>query len=157
MIAPERVAVSGFGRRRSLSDLAVWGFPEFSRKIFPLKPFTTPLHPFFSSSALSSHSSTPQNPPFTSLDQAVSPFLPFLPSFSSSHTFLFPLSPLLSPNRTLTEHLRNPSIGPSKGPKRPQKAKKQPFLGLFRGIPKTPKKGLKTPFLTPFSPLPYPL
>ena len=143
MIAPEWVAVSGFGRRRSLSDLAVWGFPEFSRKIFPLKPFFPPRNPFFSPSTLSSNYSSLQTPPSTSLDQAfISPGYPFLP--------FLPPPTLLSPYRTSSEHLRNPSIGSPKGPKRP-------FLGLFRGIPKTPKKGLKTPFLTPFSPLPYPL
>ena len=153
MIAPEWVVVSGFGRRRSLSDLAVWGFPEFSRKIFPLKPFPTlphPFHPFFSHSTLSSNSLTSQNPSFNSLDRAHSPFLSLLPPFYSSQSLLTPFSPFLSPYRTLTEHLRNPSIGSPKGPK-------QSFLGLFRGTPKTPKKGLKTPFLTPFSPLPYPL
>ena len=143
MIAPERVAVSSFWRKRSLSDLAVWGFPEFSRKIFPLKPFFHPFHPFFHSSTLPFTSSIPQTPSSNSLEQvSISPFyLPFP---------LFPPSTLLNPYRPLSEHLRNPSIGPPNG-------LKQPFLGLFRGIPKTPKKGLKTPFLTPFSPLPYPL
>ena len=47
MIAPEWVAVSGFGRRRSLSDLAVWGFPEtFPENLPPqalLLAFTTPF------------------------------------------------------------------------------------------------------------------
>ena len=93
VIAPERVAVSSFGRRKSLSDLAVWGFPEFSRKIFPLKLLHTLFHPFFFPSTSSSNSPTPQNPPYNSLDQAFSPFLPPLPLFPSSLLFL-PLSVL---------------------------------------------------------------
>jgi len=143
VIAPEWVAVSGFGRRRSLSDLAVWGFPEFSRKIFPLKPFFPLLNPFFSPSTLSSNSSSPQTPPFNSLDLAFSPFLPLLPSFSSLQPFFPPFSPFIGLYWILSEHLRNPSIGSSKGPKRP-------FLGLFRGFPPKPPKGPKTPFLGPF-------
>ena len=118
MIAPERVAVSSFGRRRSLSDLAVWGFPEISRKIFPLKP-SFPFSPLFLPSTFSFISFTPQTPPSNSLEQAYSPFLPLLPSFSSSDPFLFPFSLFLGPYQTLSKHLRNPSIGSSKGPKNP--------------------------------------
>jgi len=43
----------------------------------------------------------------------------------------------------LSEHLRNPSIGPPKSPKRP-------FLGLLGVFPPKPLKGPKTPFLGPF-------
>jgi len=77
-IAPEWVAVSSFGRRRSLSDLVVWGFPEFSRKIFPLKPFF-PLPNLFSPHlSPPSNSSAPQTPPYNSLAQAFSsPCYPF--------------------------------------------------------------------------------
>ena len=153
-IAPEWVAVSGFGWKRSLSDLAVWGFPEISRKIFPLKPYSTLFHPFFSPLAASSNSSTPQNPPFTSLDQAYSPFLPSTPPFFSLRTLPTSSGPFLVHYRTLSEHSRNPSIG---SPKRPQKA----LFRAFRGFPPKPPKRAKIPlfrpFLTPFSPLPYPL
>jgi len=136
VIAPEWVAVSGFGRRRSLSDLAVWGFPEtFPENLPPqahLSPFSPP-HPFLqfflpsnASLQLSSsglyQSSLPSYTPF-------SPPNPFLPP--------------QGPYRTLSEHLRNPSIGSPKSPKRP-------FLGLFRGFPPKPLKGPKYPFLGPF-------
>ena len=97
------------------------GFPNFPGKSSPSSPSFL-LLPLFLPFDPSSNSFTPQNPPFTSLDRAVSPFLPSLPSFSSSDSFLFPVSPFLSPYRTLTEHLRNPSIGPPKGPERPKKA-----------------------------------
>jgi len=134
----------------------VWrsrGFPKLSRKIFPLKPFPPIVTPF----------SPPRPPP---------QFLhPSKPSLQLSRLGLLPLStpptsffllqnlpysfqPL---HRPLLNPLRTPSESLNRVPKRPQKAQKQPFLGLFRGTPKTPKKGLRTPFLTPFSPLPYPL
>jgi len=93
-------------------------FPEN----LPPQALISPFNPFFSPSTPFSNSFTPQNPLSTSLDQAASPFLPLLPSFSSSVPFLFPLSPFLGPYRTLTEHLRNPSIGPPKGPKKPKTA-----------------------------------
>ena len=153
MIAPEWVAVSGFGRRRSLSDLAVWGFPEFSRKIFPLKPFSTLFLPFDPSF----NSFTPQNPLSTSLDRTFLPFLPLPPFFPSFKPLLNLLQIFLGPYWSSSEHLRNPSLMPPKAPKDP----KRPFLGLFRGFPPKPPKRAKIPlfrpFLTPFSPLPYPL
>ena len=125
------------------------GFPKFPGK----SSLSSPYHPFpplFLPSALAFNSSAPQTPPSNSLEKAcISPFYPSLPSFSSFSPFL-PLRSFLGPYRPSSEHLRNPSIGSPKDPK-------QPFLGLFRGIPKTPKKGLKTPFLTPFSTPPYPL
>ena len=130
VIAPERVAVSGFGRRRSLSDLAVWGFPEFSRKIFPLKPFLTPFHPFFSPSVSSFKSSTSQNPLPNSLDQALSPFLPLFISFFSLRPLFITLSHFLGPYRTPSEHLRNPSLRLPKSPKRPKIALFRPFQGV---------------------------
>jgi len=116
VIAPEWVAVSGFGRRKSLSDLAVWGFPEFSRKIFPLKPFISPLHSFFSPSTLSSNSFSPQTPPFNSLEQAfISPFYSLKPLFllQTPPTSSRPLSDLL---RTPPESLHKVSQRPPKGP-----------------------------------------
>ena len=121
-----------FRRRRSLSDLAVWGFPEFSRKIFPLKPFFTLPNHFFSSSTLYFNPSSPQTPPFNSLGQAKKAFLPPKTLFSL-HSLLKPLSALL----------RTPSESLHRVPKRP-------FLGLFRGFPPKPPKGLKYPFLGPF-------
>ena len=127
MIAPEWVAVSGFGRRRSLSALAVWGFPEFSRKIFPLKPCSTLFHLFSSSHPFPPIPLPPQNPLSTSLDQVNSPFLPFQPHFFSSEPFLLPLSLFIGPYRTLSETLRNPSLGPPKGPYRPKKTLFRPF------------------------------
>jgi len=122
------------------------GFPNFPGKSSPsspssflsplfllLDPFLQFLHPSNASLQLSSSGLRP-------------PLLPSYPPFSSPNPFLPPQGPYQTPS----EHLRNPSIGSPKGPKRP-------FLGPFRGTPKTPKKGLKTPFLTPFLPLPYPL
>jgi len=99
-----------FGRRRSLSDLAVWGFPEISRKIFPLKPFFPLPNPFFSLSILAFNPSTPQTPPSIALAQAfISPcYLSYPP---------FPPPTLIGPYWTPSEHLRNPSIGSPKGPK----------------------------------------
>ena len=140
MIAPEWVAVSGFGRRRSLSDLAVWGFPETFPENLPPQALPTPFHPFFSPSTLSPNSFTPKTPPSNSL----------APTFIS---LCYPPTLLFSPNsfpssqvpyRTSSEHLRDPSIGS------PQKAPKRPFLGLFMGFPPKPLKGSKTPFLGPF-------
>jgi len=48
-------------------------FPEN----LPPQALTTPFHPFFSPSTLSSNSSSPQTPPSNSLEQALSPFYPF--------------------------------------------------------------------------------
>ena len=154
MIAPERVAVSSFGRRRSLSDLAVWGFPEFSRKIFPLKPFSHPFPPLF---------------------LPLDPFLQFLHpskpspqlsrsgffSLSTSFTLFLLLRTLPSPFQPFlglpSDPLRTPPESLPKASKKPQKAKNT----LFRGFPPKPPKRAKIPlfrpFLTPFSPLPYPL
>ena len=129
MIAPEWVAVSGFGRRRSLPDLAVWGFPEFSRKIFPLKPFPPLFAPFSPSRAFPPILSPPQTPPSNSLEQVcISPFYPL------ALLFFLQLLP------TLSRHLLATSIGPPK----------RPFLGLFRGFPPKLPKGPKYPFLGPF-------
>ena len=129
------------------------GFPNFPGKSSP----SSPSHLLFFPAPLSSNSSTPQNPPYNSLDQAFSPFLSPLPNFFSLRPFLKPSSLFLVLYRILSETLRNPSLGPPKGPKGP----KRPFLGLFRGFPpKNPKRAkipLFRPFLTPFSPLPYPL
>ena len=126
------------------------GVSRISRKIFPLKPFY-PFSPLFLPSTLSFNSLTPQNSPRNSLDQACSPFLLLFPFFPPLQPLPFSFSSSLGPYRTSSEHLRNPSIGSPKGPKRP-------FLGLFRGFPPKPLKGLKTPFLGPFWPLfhPYP-
>jgi len=118
-------------------------FPEN----LPPQALHSPPSPLFLPLTLSFNPSTPQTPPSNSLAQAFTALTTLLPSFFSSNFFLPPQCPLLDPLRTPSEFL----IGS------PQKAQKQPFLGLFRGTPKTPKKGLKTPFLTPFSPLPYPL
>ena len=143
MIAPERVAVSGFGRRRSLSDLAVWGFPETFPENLPPQALPTPFSPFFLPLDPSSNSFAPQTPPFNSLEQAcISPFYPSLPSFFSFSPFL-PLRPFLGPYRTSSEHLRNPSIGSLKGPK-------TALFRPFRGIPKNPQKGAKNPLFDPF-------
>ena len=93
MIAPEWVAVSSFGRRRSLSDLAVWGFPE----TFPenLPPQALP-HPFFSPLPSPFNSSTPQTTIYNSLEQAfINPLYPFNPLFPPP-TSLSPIGP--SPN-----------------------------------------------------------
>jgi len=98
-----------FGRRRSLSDLAVWGFPEISRKIFPLKPFSTLFSP-------------PRPPP-----QILHPSNAFLQLSRAglhqlslpSQTPFSPPNPNLPPQApywTSSEHLRNPSIGSPKGP-----------------------------------------
>ena len=143
MIAPEWVAVSGFGRKRSLSDLAVWGFPETFPENLPPQALPHPFHPLFSPSTSSFNSSTLQNPLFTSLDRAFSPFLPLLPSFYPFEPFLPPSSLFLGPYRILSEHLRNPSVGSPKGSKRP-------FLGLLGVFPQNPPKGPKYPFLGPF-------
>ena len=124
MIAPERVAVSSFGRRRSLSDLAVWGFPEFSRKIFPLKPFLHPCHPFFPILALSSNSSSPSNAFLQLSRSGPFTFSTLLPLFFSSFSLPTSFSPFLDPYRTSSERLRNLSLRP---PKDPQKALKGPF------------------------------
>ena len=121
VIAPEWVAVSSFGRRRSLSDLAVWGFPEiFPENLPPQALLSSLLTPFLPLDYFLQFFH-PQTPSFNSLTQAViSPcYLPYP---------LFPPLTLLSPYRTLSEHLRNPSIGSLKGPK-------MPFLGLFRSLP----------------------
>ena len=81
MIAPEWVAVSGFGRRRSLSDLAVWGFPETFPENLPPQALFSSFLPLFLPSTLASNSSFPQTPPPNSLEQAfISPFYLF-PSF----------------------------------------------------------------------------
>ena len=110
MIAPEWVAVSGFGRRRSLSDLAVWGFPETFPENLPPQALFSPL-------TLSCNSSYPQTPPSNSLEKAfISLFYPL--------TLFFLLRPSLGPYRTSSEHLRNPSIG---SPKRPKIALFRPF------------------------------
>jgi len=93
------------------------GFPKLSRKIFPLKPLFPPFHPFFSSSTLSSNSSSPQTPP-SQLFRAGQKSLPY----PQSHLFLS--FPSLGPYRTLSEHLRNPSLG---SPKRPKTALFRPF------------------------------
>jgi len=140
VIAPERVAVSGFGRRRSLSDLAVWGFPETFPENLPPQAFIYPFPPFFLAIDLLLQFLPPQTPPSNSLEKAfftlsTSPTLHFLPPN--------PFLPSQDPYRTLSECLRSPSIGSPKSPKRP-------FLGLFRGFPTKPPKGPKTPFLGPF-------
>ena len=101
------------------------GFPKLSRKIFPLKPFPPLSHPFSPPRPFPSilpPSNTSLQLSSLSLHQLL---LPFYPPFFPSNLFLPPQGPY----RTLSEHLRNPSIGSSKGPK-------QPFLGLFRPTPK---------------------
>ena len=153
MIAPEWVAVSGFWRRRSLSDLAVWGFPEFPGKSspsIPSPPLSTPFSPF---------------DPFLQFLHPLKPSLQLFRSgfftLSTLPTLFFLLRTLsffpnhfLGSHQPLSEHLRNPSIDSPKSPKRP-------FLGLFSPFwgfpPKRAKIPLFRPFLTPFSPLPYPL
>ena len=123
------------------------GFPKFSRKIFPLKPFLPPFHPFFFPSTLSFNSSFTQTPPSNSLEQAlISLFYLATPFFSSK--------PLPTSSRPLPDLFQT---SPESLHRVSQRPPKRPFLGLFRGTPKTPKKGLKTPFLTPFLTPPYPL
>jgi len=118
VIAPEWVAVSGFGRRGSLSYLAVWGFPETFPENLPPQALPNPFHPFFSPSTITFNSSFPQTPSSNALAQTfISPcYLSYPP---------FPPPTLISPYRTSSEHLRNPSIG----------SPKRPFLGLFRVFP----------------------
>jgi len=127
VIAPEWVAVSGFGRRSSLSDLAVWGFPETFPENLPPQALRHPFSPIFLPSPSSSNSFTPQNPPSNSLERVISPFLPLTHLFLLLRTPLSPPSHFLVPYRTLSEHLRNPSIGPPKGPKRSKTAVFRPF------------------------------
>ena len=124
MIAPEWVAVSSFGRRRSLSDLAVWGFPENFPENLPPQAILSLSSPLF---------------------LLLNPFLQFLlPSNAFLQLFRtgqkslsYPQSPLfpsflsLGPYRTPSEYLRNPSIG----------SPKRPFLGLFKVFPLPSKKG----------------
>jgi len=120
VIAPEWVAVSGFGRKRSLSDLAVWGFPEFSRKIFPLKPSFLLPNPFFSPSTLSFNSSTPKTSSSNSLAQVfISPRYP--------PTLFFSSQPLPTSSRPLSDLLRTPPESLHRVLKRPQKALFRPF------------------------------
>ena len=120
MIAPEWVAVSSFGRRRFLSNLAVWGFPEFSRKIFPLKPYSTLFLPFDHLLQFAFLSNASLQRFRAVLYQLSLPFSSFRPS--------------LTLYRTSSVHPRNPSIGSPKSPK-------CLFLGLFRGFHLTLKKG----------------
>ena len=85
MIAPERVAVSGFGRRRSLSDLAVWGFPGTFPENLPPQALFPLLTTFTPPTTLSSKSSTPQTPPSNSLGKPEKAFpTPKTLCFSSS-------------------------------------------------------------------------
>ena len=121
MIAPERVAVSGFGRRRSLSDLAVWGFPEISRKIFPLKPLFHPFSTLFLPLDPFRQFFLPSNASLQLSRAGLhQPSLPSQTPFSPPNPFLSPQGPY----RASSEHLRNPSIGSPKGLQRP-------FLGPF--------------------------
>ena len=117
MIAPEWVAVSSFWRRRSLSRLAVWRFPETFPENLPPQALISPPQPFFLPSTLPANSFTPQTPPPNSLEQAyislLSPLHPPLFSF----TPFFTLTPFLGPYWVPSERLRNPSIGSLKGPK----------------------------------------
>jgi len=111
------------------------GFPNFPGKSspsspsFPLTTLFSPLNPFL-------QSFHPSNT-FLQLSSSglYQPLLPPLPSFSSSDP-LFTPQILLKPYRTLSEHLRSPSIG----------SPKRPFLGLFRVFSQTPQKGQKPPF-----------
>ena len=96
------------------------GFPKLSRKIFPLKPFPTFSHPFFSPRPLLQflHSSKPflhlsRSGLFT-LSTPSTPF--FLPSNPS-----YPTWPFLS---SLSSLLRTPPESPHRVP---QKALKGPF------------------------------
>ena len=150
MIAPEWVAVSGFGRRRSLSDLAVWGFPETFPENLPPQALSSSFSPPRPSPPIPSPSNTSLQ-----LSRSGLFTLSTLPTpFFLLQTLSFSLQPFLSP---LSDPLRTPSESLHRVPQKALKGPKRPFLGLFRGFPKTPQKGLKTPFLTPFSPLPYPL
>ena len=121
------------------------GFPNFPGKSSPSSP-SHPFPPFFSPSTLSSNSFAPQTPPSNSLEQALS-------AFSTLSSLLFLFLPLPTSLRPLSDPFRTPPESLHRVPKRP----KQPFLGLFRGIPKTPQKGAKNPLFDPFFTLPYPL
>ena len=139
MIAPEWVAVSSFGRRRSLSDLAVWGFPETFPENLPPQALLPPFPPLFLLLDPFLQFFFPSNASLQlSSSDLYQPLLPSYPPF-----FLKPLPTLSSPLWTSSEHLRNPSVG---SPKRP----KRPFLGHFGSFPPKPQKGLKYPFLGPF-------
>jgi len=96
-------------------------FPSFPL-FLPLTPFLQFFLPSNASLQLSS----------SGLHQ---PLLPFLLPFLSFDLFL----PTQGRYWPLSEHPRNPSIGP-----------KRLFLGLFKGFPPKPLKGPKTPFLGPF-------
>ena len=106
-----------FLRRRSLSDLAVWGFPETFPENLPPQALLSPPQPCFL--------------PLDHLLQFLHPSKPSLHlsrsglfTLSTSLTHFFPsstpstsLSPILGPYQTPSEHLRNPSMGSPKGPK----------------------------------------
>ena len=151
MIAPEWVAVSSFGRRRSLSDLAVWGFPEFSRKIFPLKPFP-PFLPFFSPLLPSSNSSDPQTPPSNSLEQVfISPFYPLLPLFLPLGSFLQFLHPSKPSLQLSSSSLYQPLLPlPSFFSSKPLPTLSSPLSDLLRTPPESlhrvPQKAQNSPF-----------
>jgi len=120
VIAPEWVAVSGFGRRRSLSDLAVWGFPEIFPENLPPQALLSPFSPHFLSLDLSSNSSSSQTPPFNSLAQTfISPCYP--------PTLLVLLQTLSYPLKSPIGSPPNTSGIPPYGPKSPQKSLKGPF------------------------------
>ena len=127
MIAPEWVAVPLFWAKEVLVGSGGLGvsrnFPgksSPSSPSFPLSPLFLPLDPFL-------QFFLPSNASLQLSRSAHSPFLPFSPSFFFPEPFLPSFSPFLGPYQTLSEHLRNPSIGPPKGPKRPQKAPNSPF------------------------------
>jgi len=123
---PKGCKICSFLRGRSLSDLAVWGFPETFPENLPPQASLSPPQPLFLPSPLSQFF-LPSN---TSLQRSSSglyqPLLPSYPPFSPPNPFL-----PQGPYRILSGHLRNPSIG----------SPKRPFLSLFRGFRLTLKKG----------------
>jgi len=124
VIAPEWVAVSGFGRRRSLSDLTVWGFPETFPENLPPQALLSPFSPLFLPLNLLLQFLHPSN---TSLHLSRSGLIAlstlltlfFLPRHSP-----FLLQPFLRP---LLDPIRTPSESLDRSFKRSQKAQNSPF------------------------------
>ena len=131
MIAPERVAVSSFGRRRSLSDLVVWWFPETFPENLPPQALLSPFSSLFLLFTLFLQFLHPSKP---SLQLSRSGFFAFSTP-PTSFFLLFTLPTLLQSSLALSDPLRTPSESLHRVP---QKAQKQPFLGV---PPKPPKRG----------------
>jgi len=124
VIAPEWVAVSGFGRRRSLSDLAVWGVSRnFPGKSSPSSP-SFPFSPLFLPHDLLLQFLPPSKP---SLQLSRSGLFPLSTSPTLFLLLRTPLSPFQPFLRSLSDPLRTPLESLPKASKKSQKAKNGPF------------------------------